>query len=102
MISNILKLKISLAFCGDKDKIPKTPNIDTALKIFKEIKKMDRAVMGGGVDYKKELFSAKEDLNLIFQIPEKEIQGMTKNNLYMEHQSLMVNAIYELLMKGEL
>ena len=99
---NILKLKIKIAYCERDNKIPKTPTIDTALKIFREIKKMDRAVIGGEVDYKKELFSAKEDLELIFQIPKEEIQQMTKNNLYMKHQSLMVNAIYELLMKGEL
>lgn len=102
MKANILKLKIKVAYCNRDDKIPKTPTIDTALEIFKEIKKMDRAVMGGGVDYKKELYSAKEDLDLIFQIPEGEIKKMTKNNLYMQHQSLMVNAIYELLTKGEL
>lgn len=101
--SNLLKTRINLAYCNRGDKIPKEPTVKSALDIFKEIKKMERYTKWGDIEanYRQELSSAKEDLEYIFKISEKEIKTMTKNNLYMKHQSLMVNAIYELLTKGK-
>lgn len=99
---NILKLKIKVAYCGLDNKIPKTPTIDTALKIFKKIKELERFNGGLTVDYENELREAKLDLSEIFGMTYEELKVLSKNNLYMKHQSLMVNAIYELLMKGEL
>lgn len=67
----------------------KTPTVGNALYLFKEIKKLERST--------DELLEAKGDLERIFGLDKKDINKMTKNQLYMAHQSLMVNGIYELL-----
>lgn len=72
----------------------KVPTVPVALILFKEIKKMETKT--------NELAEAKKDLEEIFGLDKKEISKMTKNQLYMKHQSLMVNGIYELLLTKEI
>lgn len=102
--NNLLRTRINLAYCNRGEKIPKEATIGSALAIFKEIKKMERFAFYGDAKLmrKQELSSAKEDLEFIFGIKPEEIKSLTKNNLYLKHQSLMVNSIYILLKKGEL
>lgn len=71
----------------------KVPTVPVALILFKEIKKVEKKT--------NELAEAKKDLEEIFGLDKKEINKMTKNQLYMKHQSLMVNGIYELLLTKE-
>ena len=100
--NELLQSRITFSYKENVKDIPKEPTIQSALSIFKKIKECERLDDKGEVDYKKELLEAKKDLEFIFNIPIKEINAKTKNNLYMEHQSLMVNAIYIMLNKDNL
>ena len=69
----------------------KTASIDNALEIFKNIKKVEKTT--------NELEEAKYDLETIFGLPKDEFKKLTKNKIYMLHQSMMVNQIY-MILKG--
>lgn len=97
-----LKKKIQWAYDSFEEKCPQDNSLDTALKIFKVIKAFERFNGDDEVDYKRELMEAKMDLKLIFDIPVAELNKMTKNNIYMLHQSQMVNAIFMMLNNEEL
>lgn len=84
------KLKQIVEMANGKN-YDKTPTVGNALALFREIKKCERNV--------DELLEAKGDLERIFGLDKKGINKMTKNQLYMCHQSLMVNGIYEMLIK---
>lgn len=99
--TNLLRSRIYFAY-SNGDKIPTDPTIQSALSIFKMIKKMERPICNDEVDYKKELLNAKEDLENIFDVSKDDLKYLSKNNLYLKHQSMMVNSIYELLVRGEL
>lgn len=71
----------------------KDKSLESAKKIFKKIKEFDRKV-----DNITELKYAKDDLENIFEVNTK---GMTKNKIFLEHQSKMINSIYsEILLDG--
>ena len=63
----------------------KDKSLESAKKIFKKIKESDRKV-----DNNIELKHAKDDLENIFEVNTK---GMTKNKIFLEHQSKMINSI---------
>ena len=91
----LLKDRISVAYHSCWDKYPKDDKpIDSALKIFKKIKELERYNGGFKVDYQNELREAKLDLVEIFGMTYDELKKIRKNNLYLTHQSKMVNAIY--------
>lgn len=69
----------------------KTPSIKNALELFKKIKEVEKSTG-------KELEEAKYDLTEIFCVKAEELKRLTKNNIYMLHQSMMVNQIYMNLM----
>lgn len=92
---------INVVYKNCWDEYPKNDkSLDAALKIFKKIKDFERNGENDEVDYDVELRCAKNDLHSIFDISMEEINKLTKNNLYMEHQSKLVNAIYMMLNKG--
>lgn len=80
-----LTYMVELANGEDYDK---TPTIQNALNLYKEIKKVEK---------QNELNEAKCDLEMIFGVKKEELRKLTKNQLYMLHQSNMVNAIYFML-----
>lgn len=65
--------------------------IENSLELFKNIKKVEKTT--------NELNEAKCDLEMIFNVPTNELKGLTKNKIYMLHQSMMVNQIY-MILKG--
>lgn len=69
----------------------KTATIENSLELFKEIKKVEKTT--------DELKEAKYDLETIFCVPATELKKLTKNRIYMLHQSMMVNQIY-MILKG--
>ena len=71
----------------------KDKSLESAKKIFKKIKEFDRKV-----DNNIELKHAKDDLENIFEVNTK---GMTKNKIFLEHQSKMVNSIYSEILLDE-
>lgn len=92
---------INVVYKNCWDEYPKNDkSLDAALKIFKKIKDFERIGEKYGVDNNMELRYAKDDLHFVFDMSMGEINKLTKNNLYMMHQSKMVNAIYMMLNKG--
>lgn len=85
-------------YCGED--FDTSPDIANAMELFKQIKKCERTNPDGEKDYRGELLLAQGDLMLIFGVEPRDFRKLTKNQLYMFHQSKMVNAIYDLL-KGE-
>lgn len=71
----------------------KDKSLESAKKIFKKIKEFDRKV-----DNIIELKHAKDDLENIFEVNTK---GMTKNKIFLEHQSKMINSIYSEILLDE-
>ena len=71
----------------------KDKSLESAKKIFKKIKEFDKKV-----DNNIELKHAKDDLENIFEVNTK---GMTKNKIFLEHQSKMVNSIYSEILLDE-
>ena len=71
----------------------KDKSLESAKKIFKKIKEFDKKV-----DNNIELQHAKDDLENIFEIDTK---GMTKNKIFLEHQSKMINSIYSEILLDE-
>ena len=96
---NKLKEKLQFVYMNKMDEFPKGKSIETAIKIFKEVKKFEKLDGDGKVDYDRELLEAKYDLLIIFDAPFK---GLSKNNIYLAHQSLWVNSIFIMLNEGEL
>lgn len=84
------KLETIIEKANGKD-YDKTPTIKNALELFKGIKKMEK-------NTNKELEEAKKDLIEIFLVNPEDLKRLTKNNIYMLHQSMMVNQIYMNLM----
>ena len=96
-----LKAKINSVYYGCKEKYPTGDSIDSALKIYKKIKEFERFPNNSlSVDYENELREAKFDLVDIFGMKPEELKTLSKNNLYLTHQSKLVNAIY-IMNKGE-
>ena len=79
---------LNLYYQDAKDK-----SLESAKKIFKKIKEFDRKI-----DNNTELKHAKDDLENIFEVNTK---GMTKNKIFLEHQSKMVNSIYSEILLDE-
>lgn len=79
---------LNLYYQDSKDK-----SLESAKKIFKKIKEFDRKI-----DNSTELKHAKDDLENIFEVNTK---GMTKNKIFLEHQSKMVNSIYSEILLDE-
>lgn len=71
----------------------KDKSLESAKKIFKKIKEFDRKI-----DNSTELKHAKDDLENIFEVNTK---GMTKNKIFLEHQSKMINSIYSEILLDE-
>lgn len=94
---DLLKQKLQWVYQGKMDEFPVKPTIENAIKVYKEVKKYERTNGDSEVDYKNELMEAKYDLQIIFNT---NFIGLSKNNLYLAHQSLWVNSVYALL-KGE-
>ncbi len=91
---NKLKEKLQFVYNGKMDKLPKGKSIETAIEIFKQVKKYEKTDEDGKIDYKKELLEAKYDLQRIF---DTNFKNLTKNNIYLTHQSAWVNSIYIML-----
>lgn len=105
----LLKAKIHLVYSTEKAGVLNTEDksIDNALKIYRTIKEYERKLYHmNGIEeapkYEKELNEAKSDLVDIFGFDISEIKKMTKNNIYLNHQSKLVNSIYIMLEKGDL
>lgn len=95
-ISNLAN-RIFVAYGGDLNlysQDAKDKSLESAKKIFKKIKEFDKKV-----DNNIELQHAKDDLENIFEIDTK---GMTKNKIFLEHQSRMINSIYSEILLDEL
>ena len=75
----------------------KSKSVDVAMKIFKHVK-FNESHKGSKIDRKQELELAKRDLQEIFG---EDTKKMTKNQIYMMHQSKMVNTIYYYFVLGE-
>lgn len=86
---NKLKEKLQFVYDGKMEKFPEGKTIEDAIEIFKEVKKYEK-LQG-------ELLEAKYDLQIIF---DTNFKGMTKNSIYLTHQSMWVNSIYIMLNKG--
>lgn len=95
---NKLKEKLQFVYDGKMEQFPKGKSIETAIEIFKQVKKFEKTDGDGKIDYKRELLEAKYDLQIIFDINFKDL---TKNNIYLAHQSAWVNSIYIMLNEGE-
>lgn len=95
---NKLKQQLYFVYNGEMDKMPKGKSIETAIKIYQDVKKYEKLNENGEIDYAKELQEAKYDLQIIFGINFKNI---TKNNIYLTHQSMWVNSLYKMLNEGE-
>jgi len=91
---NKLKEKLQFVYNGKMEKMPKGKSIETAIKIFKDIKKYEKTDGDGKIDYKRELLEAKYDLQIIFNV---NFIGLSKNNIYLTHQSMWVNSLYIML-----
>lgn len=81
--------KIFVAFDGNiaaYASIVSDKSLESAKKVFEKVKKYEKR---NGV--KAELQEAKDDLENIFGI---DVKGMTKNKIFLEHQSKMINTIY--------
>lgn len=106
----LLKAKLHLVYSTEKAGVLNTEDksIDNSLKIYRTIKEYERKHYHiNGIeeapDYEKELNEAKSDLVDIFGFSISEIKKMTKNNLYLNHQSMWVNTLYGLMLaKGDL
>lgn len=105
----LLKAKIHLVYSTEKASVLNTEDksIENALKIYRTIKEYERKYchvndIEEAPNYEKELNEAKSDLVDIFGFSIAEIKEMTKNNLYLNHQSKLVNSIYIMLEKGDL
>lgn len=88
--------RIFVAYDGDLNlysQDAKDKSLESAKKIFKKIKEFDKKV-----DNNIELQHAKDDLENIFEINTK---GMTKNKIFLEHQSKMINSIYSEILLDE-
>lgn len=70
------------------------PTVDNAKELFGKIKEVEKST--------DEFEEAKYDLKEIFGLTDEDIKSMTKNHLYLEHQSRMINAIISLFMRKEL
>ena len=95
---NKLKEKLQFVYAGRMDEFPKGKSIETAIKVYKDVKKYEKTDGDGEVDYNRELLEAKYDLQIIFNI---NFKGLTKNNIYLTHQSMWVNSVYIMLNEGE-
>lgn len=95
---NKLKEKLQFVYDGRMDEFPEGKSIETAIKIFKDIKKYEKIDSAGKVDYKRELLEAKYDLQIIF---DTNFIGLSKNNIYLTHQSMWVNSLYIMLNEEE-
>lgn len=90
-----IKTMIEVVYKGHQEEYPKNDKtLESAKKIYKKIKDFERIGEDGEVDYKQELNMAISDLFWIFDIEASELNTLTKNNIYMLHQSKLVNAIY--------
>ena len=104
----LLKEKINFVYVLKNENLPKKDRfLDTALEIFNTIKDYERKHYHNinikeSPDYAKELNEAISDLVNIFGLDIKEVKKMTKNSIYLKHQSLWVNSTYILLEKGDL
>lgn len=96
---NNLKEKLQFVYNGKMEKMPKGKSIETAIEIFKDVKEYEKLDGDGNKDYERELIEAKYDLRIIFNI---NFKNLTKNNIYLAHQSAWVNSIYIMLNNGEL
>lgn len=94
---------INVVYKNCWDEYPKNDkSLNAALKIYKKIKDFERnAGKNDEADYDMELRYAKEDLFLVFGMSMVKINKLSKNNLYMLHQSKLVNAIYKMLNKEQ-
>jgi len=99
---NKLKEKLQFVYNGKMEKMPKGKSIETAIEIFKDVKKYEIFNGGDKVDYENELREAKFDLVEIFGMTYEELKGMSRYNIYLTHQSRWVNSIYVMLNEGEL
>ena len=98
MIQKVQKLaaRILVAYDGNLKLYSQDVNdksLESAKKIFKKIKEFDRRI-----DNNMEFKHAKDDLENIFDIDTK---GMTKNKVFLEHQSQMINSIYSRIILDE-
>lgn len=81
--------KIFVSFDGNiaaYASVASNKSLESAKKIYLKIKEYEKR---NGV--KAELQEAKDDLLNIFGI---DVKGMTKNKIYLKHQSEMINTIY--------
>lgn len=92
---------IDVVYKDCREEYPKNDkSLEAAKKIYKKIKDFERTGENNEIDYKMELSLAKDDLRYIFDMPIEEINKMSKNNLYLTHQSKWVNTVYIMLNNG--
>ena len=97
---NLWKYRIDSAYKNSEYEFPKEKTLDSAIKIFKRIKISEKLDDNDKVNYDNELSEAKYDLVVIFGMRYEDLKGMTKNNIYLTHQSAWVNSIYGRFLKG--
>lgn len=78
-------------------KIANEKTIKSAMAIFKQIKNYE-VFSGDKIDRQKEINMAKKDLKEIFDIDTK---CMSKNQIFLKHQSCLINAIYADILNNE-
>lgn len=96
-IAKLSKLIIN-SYKGNLEEYSKIANektIDSAIKVFKKIKNYE-TFNNDRIDRLYELNNAKKDLKEIFDIDTK---CMTKNQIFLKHQSCLINAIYSDILK---
>lgn len=94
-----LKEKLQFVYQDKMEEFPKGKTIETAIQVYKDVKKYEKTNGDGEKDYDRELLEAKYDLQIIFDV---NFKGLTKNNIYLTHQSMWVNSVYIMLNEGEL
>ena len=96
--SELLKAKLFFIY-KDKKEAMVGSSLENAIKIFKEVKHFERIDNSGKVNYEKELLEAKTDLISIFGISPK---GLTKNEIFLKHQSCWGNMMTIMIENGYL
>lgn len=84
------QLEYLLTVATENKGYSKQPTIRNAKDLFEKIKKVERST--------NEFEETKYDLKEIFGFTDDDLKGMTKNHIYLEHQSRMINAMIHMFM----
>lgn len=83
-----------IVFSGDR--YSHQPTIRNAKDLYEQVMKYRK-----NLGWEELVEYAKKDLEDIFEIDKSEIKEMTTNRIYLEHQSKMINSIFDMLRKEQ-